>query len=123
MDPSYSESDTHDFAKSCVSFSEIGMSIHKQAVSEGCIADRISKNVYETQRTDDPYTTGRASAAQQAYSLCTTDLPSAAQQAHSPYKTKLLVLPGQTCRHKNNQQHQQCDVTGCNMSCGFSLSS
>ena len=80
MAPSYSESDTHDFVKSCVSFSGIGMSIHKLADPRSVLRSGIVKNVYETQRTDDPYTRRLASAAQQAHSLF--------------YKTRLLFCPG-----------------------------
>ena len=63
MTPEYSESDTHDFVKSCVSLSVIDMSIHKSEASADYTADRTSKNVYEKQRTDDPYTAGAASSA------------------------------------------------------------
>jgi len=58
MTPEYSESDTHDFVKSCVSFFEIYMSIHKSADLRSDLRAGAVKNVYETHRTDGPYTTG-----------------------------------------------------------------
>ena len=79
MAPAYSESDTHDFAKSCVSFSDIGMSIHKLPDLRSVLRTGTVKNVYEKQRTDDPYTTGPASSAQHA-------------QSHN--KSGLLFCPG-----------------------------
>ena len=56
MTPEYSESDTQDFVKSCVSYFEIDMSIHKLADLRSVLRSGTVKNVYETQRTDDPYT-------------------------------------------------------------------
>ena len=80
MTPAYSESDTHDFVKSCVSFSGIGMSIHKLADPRSVLRTGIVKNVYEKQKHGCPYTRALASAAQQAHSLF--------------YKTRLLFCPG-----------------------------
>ena len=65
------ESDTHDFAKSCVSFSVIDMSIHKSADLRSVLRTGTVKNVYEMQETGNPYTRGLASATRQARSLCT----------------------------------------------------
>ena len=69
MAGTYSQNDTHDFAKSCVSFSDIGMSIHKSHASADYVADRTVKNVYEKQESGSPYTRGLASSVQQAHSL------------------------------------------------------
>jgi len=61
MAGTYSQNDTQVFAKSCVSFYGIDMSIHKSLASADYTADRIGKNVYEKQRTDDSYTAGLCS--------------------------------------------------------------
>ncbi len=76
----YSQNDTHDFVKSCVSLSGIGMSIHKLADPRSVLRTGTVKNVYETQESGCPYIYSGAS--------------SAAQQAHSLYKTRLLFCPG-----------------------------
>jgi len=79
MAGTYSQNDTHDFVKSCVSFSGIDMSIHKLADLRSVLRAGAVKNVYEKQKPCRPYTRGLASAE---------------QQAHSPYKTRLLFCPG-----------------------------
>ena len=52
------------------------MSIHKSLALANYTAGRTGKNVYEMQRTDNPYTTDISSAAQRAGSPCITDLRS-----------------------------------------------
>ena len=94
MISTYSQNDTQDLLKSCVSFFVIDMFIHKSYASADYMACRTVKNVYETQRTDDPYTTSLASAARQARRLCTTGPASVAEKAHILYKTGLLFCPG-----------------------------
>ena len=101
MAPAYSESDTHDFAKSCVSFSVIDMSIHKLADLRSVLRTGTVKNVYETQRTDDPYTTGLCSVrskpaafAQRASHLLYSGASSAAQQATALTKRSCCSAPG-----------------------------
>ena len=56
MAGTYSQNDTQVFVKSCVSFFGIDMSIHKLADLRSVLRSGTVKNVYETQRTDDPYT-------------------------------------------------------------------
>jgi hypothetical protein len=58
MAPAYSESDTQVFAKSCVSFFEFDMSIHKLTDLRSVLRTATGKNVYEKHRTDDSYTAG-----------------------------------------------------------------
>ena len=62
----YSESDTQQFGESCVSNFITGTPIHKSTGFDSFFRAGTVKNVYETQRTDDPYTTGLAFAARQA---------------------------------------------------------
>ena len=56
MAGTYSQNDTHDCAKSCVSFFEIDIPIHKSADLRSFLRAGAVKNVYEKQRTDDHYT-------------------------------------------------------------------
>ena len=97
-----SQNDTHDFVKSCVSFFEIDMSIHKSADLRFVLRAGEDKNVYVTQRTDEPYTARLVSAAQQTRSLCSMGLTSAAQQAPRLYKTRLF------CPGSSEESEREC---------------
>ena len=52
----YSEIDTQQFGESCVSNFITGTPIHKSTGFDSLFRAGTVKNVYETQRTDDPYT-------------------------------------------------------------------
>jgi hypothetical protein len=60
MAPAYSESDTQDFGKSCVSLLLIGLSIHKSLWSGRAFAAPDVKNVYKLMRIRRLYTNDRA---------------------------------------------------------------
>ena len=60
MAPAYSESDTQDFGKSCVSLLLIGLSIHKSLWSGSAFAAPDVKNVYKLMRIRRLYTSDRA---------------------------------------------------------------
>ena len=60
MAPAYSESDTQDFGKSCVSLLMICLSIHKSKGSERAFAAPDVKNVYSLTRIRRLYTNDRA---------------------------------------------------------------
>ena len=60
MAPAYSESDTQDFGKSCVSLLLIGLSIHKSLWSGRAFAATDVKNVYKLMRIRRLYTSDRA---------------------------------------------------------------
>ncbi len=104
MAPAYSESDTHDFVKSCVSFSVIDMSIHKLPDLRSVLRTGTGKNVYEKQRTDDPYTTGLCSVrskptafAQRASHLLRSKPAAFAQWAPHLLHSKPIALTKRVC--------------------------
>lgn len=51
------ENDTQYYEKSCVSFFDIGISIHKREGPEPVFGSWTNKNVYDQQRSADSYTT------------------------------------------------------------------